>query len=64
MKLCNIELRILKVYIIYNCKFCIFDIAKLLNIEDRKNLLLIIIRLEKALICLNIIYSLLKYDYQ
>lgn len=63
IKLHNIKLKILKVYTTYKCKFCIFGITKLLSTQNKRNLLLIIIKLEKTLLYLNIIYLLLKHVY-
>lgn len=64
IKLHDTRLEILKAYTTYRCEFCVFSVAKLLSIRDEKNLLLIVIWLEKTCFCLNIIYSLPKHIHQ
>lgn len=64
IKLYDIKLGILKIYIIYSYKFYVFEIARLLNAYEKKGLLLIKIRLRKFLIYLNIIYLIFRYICQ
>lgn len=64
VKLHDVRLEILKVYMIYSYKFCVFDVTRLLNTQDEEDSLLIIIRPEKTLFYLNMIYSLPKHIYQ